>query len=227
MRVLLCEDDDLIARAMHRALSRAGYDVQRAAGIAEAVAALRERTPDIALVDMSLPDGDGSTLVARLREHPTIGIVIVSARDREQDRVIGLRTGADDYVVKPFSLAELLARIDALARRTRQLRSARPPEQALLGYGDIVLDVDARLVVTQDDRRIQLTTKESEVLRLLISGAGTVVRRETLLDRVWASNGESGSRTLDTHIATLRTKLGDCARITTVRGRGYRLGGHV
>ncbi|MGO2748718.1 MAG: response regulator transcription factor [Pseudoclavibacter sp.] len=240
MRVLLCEDDDQLARGLSRALKYAGHRVTRAADVAEALACIRDEVPELALVDMSLPDGLGTQIIARLRQHPAVGIIIVSAHGREQDRIAGLRAGADDYVTKPFSVAELLVRIEGLARRTREIRRyASTQDPTIIELGMLRLDTDARTATIASGNGKSggdnssapgdaptthaLTQKEFEILRLLAARAGQPVTREDLLDRVWESTIETGTRSLDTHMATLRAKLGNDVTITTLRGVGYRL----
>lgn len=225
MRVLLCEDDDRLARGLGRALARAGYRVSRAAGVAEALALIREQLPDIALVDMTLPDGHGSDVVQRLREHPAVAVIVVTAHGEEHERVIGLREGADDYVVKPFSIAELLARIDAVSRRTRLLRQLDVRPRREHRHGALLLDAESRILRSDDDPElaVSLTQKELELFVLLLDHRDRVVDRDTILDQVWGTVWEGESRTLDTHVATLRAKLGGHAEISTVRGVGYRL----
>ncbi|ANY09883.1 response regulator transcription factor [Pseudonocardia sp. HH130630-07] len=224
MRVLVVEDDDRVARGLVRALGRAGYQVVRAADIAAAHALIDEQLPDLALVDMGLPDGHGGAVLRRLREHPAIGVLVVTARDGEADRVVGLRAGADDYVVKPFSLAELLARVEAVSRRTRPLRQATPAAAVVHRLRTLELDVTARVLRDGDDGwSVALTSIESAVLALLLERAGRPVERRFVLDQVWSSPAEPGSRTLDTHMATLRGKLGDRLAIRTLRGVGFRV----
>lgn len=226
VRVLLCEDDDRLSRGLARALGRAGYRVVRAGDVADALARIREEVPDLALVDMSLPDGSGSEVVARLRTHPEVGILIVTAHGDERQRVLGLRAGADDYVVKPFSLAELLARIEAVARRLRQLRQvvSDASEPKLARAGRVQLHLDERLLrELPEGREVQLTQKECDILAMLLAHPGAVVLRERILDQVWQTVWESSSRSLDTHMATLRAKTAGMVEIATVRGRGFRL----
>ncbi len=238
MRLLLCEDDDQLARGLTRALRRAGHEVIRVISIADALERLRDQgLPDMALVDLTLPDGHGSQLVTRLREYAEVGIIIITARGDEQSRVLGLRAGADDYVVKPFGLAELMARVDAVGRRTRPLRDQRPSEE--LHLGSTVFDVVARtLSHTVDGARvgatdppgsgeaqdpIRLTRKESAVLAMIAARPGTVVARSSMLEAIWPDGPERASRSLDTHIGSLRTKLPPEVTIETVYGTGYRL----
>ncbi|MCI2266700.1 response regulator transcription factor [Sediminivirga luteola] len=240
MRLLLCEDDNQLARGLSRALSRAGHSVERAAGAAEALRLIRAGVPDLALVDLSLPDGHGSEVVKRLRQHAHVGIIVITAYGDERSRVLGLRAGADDYVVKPFSLAELLARIDAVARRTRPLRELRT---APLEYAGFRLESEARLLhlppelpaprpdqgpaapdaAAHRDHAVQLTGKEAAILALLMAHPGSTVPRERFLDEIWPSGPASASRSLDTHIGALRAKLPPPMEIATVRGVGYLL----
>ncbi|CAM4032042.1 response regulator transcription factor [Nocardiopsis rhodophaea] len=220
MRILVVEDDDRVARGLVTALRNASYEVTRAA---TAEAALRAPAADVVLLDLGLPDADGIDVLRRLRERPQTAIIAVTARAEERERVRGLRTGADDYVVKPFGIAELLARIDAVLRRTRTARaSARRDDETPLRMGGLTLDVGAR-EADLAGASLALTRKEFDLLALLTSHAPAVVSRDLILDQVWGSAWESSSRTLDTHIAALRGKLNGTVRIRTVRGVGYRL----
>lgn len=221
MRVLLCEDDDQLARGVSRALHRAGHSVQRAIDVADALARARESLPDIALVDLSLPDGHGSRIVSRLRTHPEVGIIIVTAHGDEHSRVAGLRAGADDYVIKPFSVAELLARIEALGRRTGTQAAPhdRSPGADRIERGGVTLDPDSRTLRTQEGS-IQLTKRESELLALLMNRSGPVARTE-FIETFWP--GTANTRSLDTHIAAVRSKLPASVAIVTVHGHGYAL----
>ena len=246
MRLLLCEDDDQLARGLTRALRRAGHEVIRVISIADALERLRDQgLPDMALVDLTLPDGHGSQVVTRLREHAEVGIIIITARGDEQSRVLGLRAGADDYVVKPFGLAELMARVDAVGRRTRPLRDQRPSAELHLGAtvfdvaartlrrtvgGTVRHTVDGALVGATDppgsgeaQDPIRLTRKESAVLAMIAARPGTVVARSSMLEAIWPDGPERASRSLDTHIGSLRTKLPPEVTIETVYGTGYRL----
>lgn len=220
MRILVVEDDDRVARGLVTALRSASFDVQR---VATAERALSAPPADVVLLDLGLPDADGIDLLRELRRRPQTAIIAVTARSEERDRVRGLRAGADDYVVKPFGVAELLARIDAVLRRTRAARAEPDPEPPLR-VGDLVIDVvsrDARL----GDEPLRLTRKEFDLLRLLVSRSPGVVARDQILDQVWGAAWEASSRTLDTHIASLRGKVGDAVHIRTVRGVGYVLDG--
>ncbi|WP_067607438.1 response regulator transcription factor [Nocardiopsis listeri] len=221
MRILVVEDDDRVARGLVTALRSASFDVQR---VATAERALTAPAADVVLLDLGLPDADGIDLLRRLRERPQTAIIAVTARSEERDRVRGLRAGADDYVVKPFGVAELLARIDAVLRRTRSARAEPEPENPPLRAGDLIIDVDSRGAELGGEP-LQLTRKEFDLLRLLVSRAPNVVARDQILDQVWGAAWEASSRTLDTHIASLRNKVGDAVHIRTVRGVGYVLDG--
>jgi DNA-binding response OmpR family regulator len=216
MRILLVEDDDRFADALMPALRRQGFDVSRAATAAVALA-----TPpaDLVLLDLGLPDMDGIEVCRRLRADGDIAIIALTARGEERDRVIGLRAGADDYLVKPFGIAELRARIEAVMRRVRP--AARP----VVAAGDLRIDLARRVVTSADGSPIALTRKEFELLAALARQPGVVVSRERLLIEVWHSAWPGGRRTLDVHMATLRGKLGRPKVIETVHGVGYRLAG--
>lgn len=216
----MVEDDHRVARGLTTALTRAGFSVSRVMTVQDALAA---EPADIVLLDLGLPDGDGLQVCRQLRRRHDCGVIMLTARGEPRDRVLGLRTGADDYVVKPFGLDELLARIDAVARRTRTDR-ARPKTRGTLEAGDLVLDLDARQA-RLGDRELSLTPKEFDLLRLLVAHSGRVCSRSMILDQVWEAAYETPSRTLDVHVAALRTKLrpGAPVEIRTVRGVGYRL----
>ena len=218
-RVLLTEDDPAIAEPLARALSREGYDVEvQGTGQGAIDAALRA---DLVVLDLGLPDMDGLDVARWIRNQGlTTPVLVLTARTDEVDLVVGLDAGADDYVTKPFRLAELLARVRALLRRSR-------------GDGDddemhaqsIRIDVAAHRAF-QHDREIQLTAKEFDLLRVLVREAGTVVSRDLLMREVWGSDPNGSTKTLDMHVSWLRRKLGDDANapryITTVRGMGFR-----
>jgi DNA-binding response OmpR family regulator len=214
MRILLVDDDNRFADALTSALRRQCFDVSRAATGAAALAA---PAADLVLLDMGLPDMDGVEVCRKLRSAGDGAIIAVTARGEERDRVIGLRSGADDYLVKPFGVAELRARIDAVMRRVR------PAIRPVVTAGPIRIDVARHTVTTADGLPVTLTRKEFELLAALAWQPGLVVSRERLLLEVWDSVWPGAHRTLDVHIATLRAKLGDAKVVQTIRGVGYRL----
>ena len=215
VQVLLVEDDDAIAGPLAEGLRREGLDVVRVATGAEALAA---GPADIVLLDLRLPDVDGLVVCRELRARSDVPIIVVSARGEEVDRVVGLELGADDYVVKPFGLRELLARIRAVARRSTE--SSVVPEG--LSAGPIQIDLRAHRV-SVDGREVHLTSKEFDLLTVLVRSAGAVVDRDQILREVWHTTWYGSSKTVDVHVAALRRKLGDPALIETVRGVGLRL----
>ena len=215
LRVLVVEDDPGIARSLVRGLERAGYRVAAAESGGEALAA---EEADLVLLDLGLPDMDGMEVCRRLRLRTDCAIIVVTARGEEGDRVVALDEGADDYLVKPFGLAEMLARIRAVLRRTR------PSGPVLLTHGPVVLDPRTRRV-TVDGREVALTPKEFDILECLASDAGRVVSRQELLERVWDAHWYGPTKAVDVHMAALRRKLGVEGLVETVYGRGFRLGG--
>jgi DNA-binding response OmpR family regulator len=218
MRVLLVEDDDAFASALSDGLSARGYLTTRAASGAAALDALQDVQPvDLVLLDLGLPDGDGLRLCTRIRQLSAVPVIVVTARGDLSSRVQGLRGGADDYVVKPFALAELLARVEAVMRRAPTAGPA-----ATVVIGDLAIDVAARKV-TVAGTAVSLTLKEFDLLAALARAPGCTVDRQRLLVDVWHSDYPALSRTLDVHIATLRAKLGRAELVETVRGVGYRL----
>ncbi len=220
-RVLLVEDEASISEPFSSALTREGFEPILAATLAQARARLSEREPDIVLLDLTLPDGDGRELARELRASSSsrLPIIMLTARGSEIDRVLGLELGADDYVVKPFAAAEVIARIRAVLRRTR-----REPDERLTA-GDVTIDVAARRVWLAKDE-LSLTRKEFDLLVRLVRSAGHVVTREDLMSDVWDENWFGSTKTLDVHMAALRRKLGEDPaaprHIQTVRGVGFR-----
>jgi len=212
--VLVVEDEDAIAEPLVEGLRREGYEVARVATGREALDA---GETDVVLLDLRLPDIDGFTVCRELRARSDVPIIVVSARGEEVDRVVGLELGADDYIVKPYGLRELVARIRAVTRR-REGATRR----VVLRAGPLEVDERARRV-SYDGRELQLTAKEFDLLALLASDPGSVVSRETILRRVWDTTWYGGQKTIDVHVASLRKKVGDPDAIETVRGIGYRL----
>jgi two-component system, OmpR family, response regulator RegX3 len=216
MRILVVEDEDAIAEPLVTGLQREGFDVERA--VTGAAALDESRRPDLVLLDLRLPDMDGLDFCRALRERSAVPIIVVTARGEESDRVVGLELGADDYVVKPFSVRELIARIRAVMRRT----TAHPQDDGPLHVGALVVDVRARRARLAG-RDLDLTPKEFDLLAALTSDAGAAISRRRLLEEVWETNWYGSSKTLDVHVASLRRKLGDPGLIETVRGVGFRL----
>ena len=214
MHVLVVEDEDAIAEPLAEGLRREGFEVTRAATGAEALAAAEH---DVVLLDLRLPDIDGLDVCRRLRERSGVPIIIVTARGEEADRVVGLELGADDYVVKPFGLRELIARIRAVTRRVHE----RAPEGPLR-VGPLEVDERARRVRLDGDE-LDLTPKEFDLLAALAHDPGAAVSRRRLLEEVWDTTWYGSTKTIDVHVAALRRKLGDPGWIETVRGVGFRL----
>jgi two-component system, OmpR family, response regulator RegX3 len=224
--VLLVEDEESITAPLAEALSRDGFETVIAGTAAEALELAGTRSPDLVLLDLGLPDGSGLDVCRELRARSAVPIIMVTARGEEMDRVVGLEVGADDYVVKPFSAREVIARIRAVLRRTAAPPPAAQAEVAELG--DLRVD-RARRSVTLAGEPLELSRKEFDLIRLLVDSAGTVVTRERLIDEVWDTNWFGSTKTLDVHISALRKKLGDDPTtpryIHTVRGVGFRFAG--
>jgi DNA-binding response OmpR family regulator len=219
-RILVVEDDDALASGLVRVVESQGYPVRRLARGSGAAAAADE---DVGLVilDLGLPDIDGIDVCRRLRAaHADLAVLILSARDQELDVVAGLDAGADDYLVKPFRLAELLARVRAHLRRGEG--AAAPGPRRPLRAGAIAVDAAARRA-WRADRELVLRPKEFDLLALLVGEAGRAVSRERIMRDVWDTEWTGSTKTLDTHVLTLRQKLGSPDVITTLRGVGYRL----
>jgi DNA-binding response OmpR family regulator len=214
MRVLVVEDEDAIAEPLAEGLRREGFEVTRAASGAAALAAAEH---DVVLLDLRLPDIDGLDVCRRLRERSSVPIIVVTARGEEADRVVGLELGADDYVVKPFGLRELIARIRAVRRRVE----GRAPDGPIR-VGTLELDERARRVHL-DARELDLTPKEFDLLAALARDPGAAVSRRRLLEEVWDTTWYGSTKTIDVHVAALRRKLGDPGWIETLRGVGFRL----
>jgi two-component system response regulator RegX3 len=223
MRILIVEDDDHVGDALELALRQHGHDVSRARTGAEALAAVD--STEFVLLDMGLPDLDGVEVCRRIRERSTMPLIAVTARGEEIDRVTGLRTGADDYIVKPFGTHELLARIEAVTRRTKQVPATQGngSNSGVLRVGSLQADVRAR-EVTLDGNRVEVTRKEFDLLVMLAEEPDKVHTRESIIGRVWDEHWFGSTRTLDVHVGALRTKLGGYHWVETVRGVGFRLG---
>lgn len=232
--ILVVEDEEDIVRLISFHLEKEGYLVKSAAGGAEALDLVRERLPDLIVLDIMLPELDGLEVCRRLRSSEktaAVPILILSARKEEFDKVLGLELGADDYMVKPFSVRELVARIRAMLRRLDQIDppgSVKHNDEAVLATGSIQLYPEQHRVVV-DGKDCTLTHKEFLLLHLLMANAGKVLTREMLLDKVWNYEVEVDTRTVDVHIRYLRQKIEpDPAKplyIETVRGVGYKFTG--
>jgi DNA-binding response OmpR family regulator len=215
--ILLVEDDEAIASGLERVFQSEGYAVERTARGGGALA--RAAGSRLVILDLGLPDIDGVTVCRRLRAaQPDLAILILSARDQELDIVAGLDAGADDYLVKPFRLSELLARVRAHLRRSDDGRSGG--DDSVLEAGAIRLDLAARRA-WRGDHELTLRPKEFELLALLVSEAGRVVTRDRIMREVWDTDWLGSTKTLDTHILALRQKIGP-ESIVTLRGVGYR-----
>jgi DNA-binding response OmpR family regulator len=215
LRVLVVEDDRGIADSLVRGLRRAGYE---ASGVETGYGALTTApAPDVVLLDLGLPDVDGVEICRTLRRQSDAAIIVVTARGEERDRVAALDEGADDYLVKPFGLAELLARIRAVLRRSR------PSKSEVLTHGPLTVDPRSRHV-NLNDREVPLTPKEFDILHCLITDPGRVVSRQEILERAWDPHWYGPTKILDVHVAALRRKLGMPGLVETVYGRGFRLG---
>jgi DNA-binding response OmpR family regulator len=215
---LVVEDDDAIGALVAAYLEQAGFAVVRECTGEAALDAVTREQLRFVVLDLGLPDLDGFELCRRLRGSADVPILILTARDEEADRVIGLELGADDYVTKPFSPRELVARVRAVLRRAEPF----PADAQLQEVGQLCIDFRSR-TVTMAGRPVELRTLEFELLAELARHAGRVVTRDGLLDRVWGVSFAGGTRTVDVHVAQLRKKLGRPGLIQTVRGVGYRI----
>ncbi len=212
MRVLVVEDDPAVAEPLLEGLQRNGLTTEHVGLVSQVVSAAQD--VDVVLLDLGLPDGDGITALRELRQVSEVPVIIVTARGHEADRVIGLELGADDYVVKPFSVRELSARIRAVSRRRRV--------EAPLESGRVRVDRSQRRAFV-DGVEVELTAKEFDLLAVLAEEPGRVVPRQELFSRVWDPVWHGTGKTLDVHVSALRRKFSDPSLVETVRGVGYRL----
>jgi two-component system, OmpR family, response regulator RegX3 len=220
--ILLVEDELSITEPLAAALERDGFDTRVAGTVEEALEQARRLEPDLVLLDVMLPDGSGFDVCRELRRDSKVPIIMLTARGEEADRVIGLELGADDYVVKPFSAREVSARIRAILRRAESEPSS---DAGTIELGGVRLD-PAKREVRRDGQALELSRKEFDLLELLMRNAGSVVKRERLIEQVWETNWFGSTKTLDVHVSWLRRKLGDDANepryLHTVRGVGFR-----
>ena len=219
--IYLVEDDDGIGEIESFALKNAGHEVALLTSVSAFWKACKKKIPDLIVMDVMLPDEDGLTTVEKLRirsDTRRVPVLMVTAKTSELDRVKGLDIGADDYLVKPFGVMELISRVKALLRRTIRFNDAR-----LYTLGNIELD-DEKRRVSVDRQDIELTYKEYELLKYFLNNVGIVLQREDIMVKIWGTDYEGESRTLDMHIKTLRKKLGESgSRIKTIRNVGYRM----
>jgi DNA-binding response OmpR family regulator len=214
--ILLVEDEPSVGELVRGYLSRDGYRVVWVRSGEEALAELDRHPVRMVLLDIGLPGRDGFEICRDIRSRSQIPILMLTARDEELDRVVGLEFGADDYLTKPFSPRELVARMKAILRRTE------PQERHdTFSLGDVVLDRESH-DVTVDGKPVELTAKEFDLLAFFMANAGVAVSRDLLLDRVWGQEYPGGTRTVDVHVAQLRRKLRRPALIRTLRGTGYK-----
>lgn len=228
-QILVVEDERAISEPLAKLLAREGFEATVAGTVADALAEFAAGAPDLILLDLNLPDGDGRDVAREIRRSSGVPIIMLTARGTETDRIVGLEIGADDYVVKPFSSAEVIARIRAVLRR-----SEAPAEQDDEALGEPVVVEGMRIDPTTHraflgDDELDLSLKEFDLLYELARNAGNVVSRDELMTRVWDENWFGSTKTLDVHIGWLRRKLGDDANkphwIETVRGVGFRFAG--
>ena len=221
-RILVVEDDTDIASLIVHYLAPAGYESEVVANGSDALPAARKRTPDLIILDRMLPGLDGLEICRALRADSSLAgvpILMLTARAEEVDRIAGFETGADDYVTKPFSPKELVARIGALLRRVRR----GPTDERVLRYGPLAVDVD-RHVVTDGDQDVKLTAKEYLLLRYFLEHRGRVLSRDLLLSDVWGYQYTGGTRTVDVHVRRLREKLPVLVQaVETIKQFGYKL----
>ncbi len=238
-RILLVEDDTTLRETVAYNLRNQGYEVITADNGPAALDAARRESPDVMLLDVMLPGIDGFEVCRLLRKETSLPILMLTARSDEVDRVVGLEMGADDYLTKPFSMRELMARVKALLRRTELIReelaaareapeAAAPPDTGTLAFDDLEIDLTRREVRLRGDP-LRLKPREFDLLLFLARNQGVALSRDLILERVWGWTFDGNSRTVDVHVRWLREKLerdpADPTRLVTVRGIGYRFEG--
>ena len=232
-KVLIVEDEPTLLETLEYNLSHQEYDVLTAADGHQALEVAREERPDLMILDLMLPGIDGIEVCRILRQEMNLPILMLTARDEEVDKVVGLEVGADDYMTKPFSMRELIARVKALLRRERLIREEMASDDGVSGeqtltFGDLRIDASRR-EVTRDGENLHLKPREYELLAFLARHRGMVLSRDLILERVWGWDYDGGSRTVDVHVHWLREKIEpdskNPTRIVTVRGVGYRFEG--
>ena len=218
--ILVVEDETSIASFVAAYLKNAGYAVRTAATAQAAAGELAQEAPALVILDLNLPDGDGVELCRRIRKSSDVPILMLTARDEDVDKIIGLEVGADDYMTKPFNPRELVARVKSVLRRAAPER--RRAESAELRHGDLVINAGKREVYVGDEE-IRLAPKEFDLLWELLDHRGIVLTRDQLLERVWGYTFAGDTRTVDVHVRQIRRKLGDASPIVTVWGVGYKV----
>ena len=238
-RVLVVEDEPILLETLAYNLSRQGYELCQAITGRQALEVARREMPDLVVLDVMLPGIDGFEVCRILRQESNVPILMLTARDEVVDRVVGLEMGADDYMTKPFSMRELMARVKAMMRRARLIREEYVAEagekdtpvdkkQGLLTFGNLLIDL-ARREVRLNDQPLRLKPKEYDLLLFLARNQGIALSRDLILERVWGWEHQGGSRTVDVHVHWLRARIetnpAEAERIVTVRGIGYRFEG--
>jgi DNA-binding response OmpR family regulator len=218
--VLVVEDEASISSFISLYLKNSGYEVRSAATGAEAIQQLQAGPVSLILLDLMLPDVDGIDLARRLRQRWDVPILMLTARDEDVDKIIGLEVGADDYMTKPFNPRELVARVKAILRRSAPERRER--EEKVMRHGDLMIDAGRR-EVRVGETEVQLAPKEFDLLWELLDHKGLVLTRDQLLERVWGYTFAGDTRTVDVHVRQLRRKLGEASPIVTVWGVGYKV----
>jgi two-component system, OmpR family, alkaline phosphatase synthesis response regulator PhoP len=218
--ILVVEDETSIASFVSAYLKNAGYSVRTALNAQSALVEIASEMPSLIVLDLNLPDGDGVELCRRIRKSSDVPILMLTARDEDVDKIIGLEVGADDYMTKPFNPRELVARVKSVFRRTSPER--RKTESAELRHGDLVINAGKREVYVGDEE-IRLAPKEFDLLWELLDHRGIVLTRDQLLERVWGYTFAGDTRTVDVHVRQIRRKLGDASPIVTVWGVGYKV----
>ena len=219
-KILVIDDEPSIINLVSAYLKPEGYEVYTAADGNAGLKAARAFKPDLIILDLMLPGIDGIELLSRLRRESDVYVIMLTARTDETDKIVGLSVGADDYVTKPFSPRELVARIKAALRRIKT-GTASSEERSVLSFKHVLIDVGAH-TVSVDDVPIELTSIEFDLLRALAENRGRVLSREQLLEKIWGAEYFGEMRVVDVHLGHVRQKLGNEALITTVRGVGYR-----
>jgi two-component system alkaline phosphatase synthesis response regulator PhoP len=219
-KILVIDDEPTIVNLVQAYLKPEGYEVFTAADGPSGLKAVRAFKPDLVVLDVMLPGMDGLELLSRLRRESQVYVILLTARTEETDKIVGLSVGADDYVTKPFSPRELVARVKSALRRI-QTGTGSSAVEGVLASRHVRIDLDARMV-TVDNQPIDLTTSEFDLLRVLAENRGRVLSREQLLERVWGGSYYGEMRVVDVHLGHVRQKLGNPDFIVTVRGVGYR-----